>query len=142
VRVDLFHAAAAVVTYTSERLLSARYELQLNDSNSYGQSLLRHRVEVGLTTETWADIFLTAKVVVHVNRSLDSILLSGDIGTFLTIEDESRNGLILHLTRELTPAWTIEARVAFYANAFAESDVDYRRNTFYLGGVWTLTREP
>lgn len=141
-RVDLFHGGAAEITYTSERIFGARYELQLNDSNSFGQSLVRHRVEFGVTTETWADVFLTAKLIVQLNEALDPILLSGDVGTFLTIEDESRNALILHFTREVTPAWSVEARASFYTNAFADSELDYRRTTVYAGAVWALPDAP
>jgi hypothetical protein len=132
-RADLFHAAFVDVSWLGERILGARYELQVNDSNSFGQSLVRHRVELSATTETWADVFLTAKLVALASYALDPVLLSGDVGTFLTIEDESHNSLVLHVTRDLGRAVTFEARYAYYTDEFAPSAVTFQRHTLYLG---------
>ncbi len=136
-RVDISHAAGAEVTFTGERIYAARYELQLTLSNSFGQSLLRHRVELSATSETFWSVFVTARLVVQVSQFLDPLLLSRDIGV-LTIEDENRNALTLHATRDLTPHWAIEARYSFYSNEFATQELRFRRQTAYLGLVWRL----
>jgi hypothetical protein len=137
-RSDLFHDLGAEVAYTGAFIASLRYGLHLDDSNSFGQSLVRHRVELSGTIELFLDVFLNAKVVLIVNRFLDALLLAGDVGTFITIEDEARNGLILHATRDLGPRLTLEARYAFYTNPFAQAVLDYRRHTLYLGLVIRL----
>ena len=79
-----------------------------------------------------------AKLVLVVNQFLDALLLTGDVGTFITIEDEARNAAILHLTRDLSSRLTVEARYAFYANPFARASLEYRRHTLYLGLVYTF----
>jgi hypothetical protein len=135
-REDLFHAASAEVTYTRTRIFGLRYELMVNSSNSFGQSLLRHRIDLGATTELFADIFLNVKLVLQLNQFLDPVLLSGDVGTFITIEDETRNTLVVHATRELTRGLDLEARYSVYANAFATEERTYRRHTVYLGLVF------
>lgn len=135
-RADLFHDLGFEISYTRAFIAALRYALQINDSNSFGQSLVRHRVEVSGTAELFLDIFVTAKVVLVFNRYLDALLLAGDVGTFITIEDEARNGVILHATRDLSRALTLEARYAFYANPFAQAALEYRRHTFYLGLVY------
>jgi hypothetical protein len=137
-RADLFHDLGLEVSYTRAFIASLRYGLQYNDSNSFGQSLVRHRVEVSGTAELFFDIVLNAKVVLVVNQFLDALLLAGDVGTFITVEDEARNGVILHATRDLGPAVTLEARYSFYANAFAQAALEYRRHTMYLGIVYRL----
>jgi hypothetical protein len=137
-RVDLFHAAAVELTWTSTRILGARYELQIDDSNSFGQSFLRHRLDLSATTELPRDVFLTAKLVVQINRSLDPVLFTCDACTFLTVEDESRNAIILHLTRDFSDALTLEARGAFYTNAFTTDGVEYRRATLYFGAIYSF----
>ncbi len=134
-RADLFHDAAVEVTWTRAFILGLRYSLQVNDSNSFGQSLVRHRVELSGTTELFADLYLNAKVILIVNQYLDALLLGGDVGTFTTIEDEARNAVILHLTRDVSERVTLEARYAYYANPFASRELAYRRQTFYLGMV-------
>jgi len=139
-RADLFQALAVEATYTREFILAARYELQINASNSYGQSLLRHRLELTGTSELLWDIFGSAKLVLVVNQFLDALLLGGDVGTFVTIEDEARNGIILHLTRDVSRSLGLEARYAFYTNPFAQQALEYRRHTFYLGVVYSFGR--
>jgi hypothetical protein len=131
-RVDLSHEAAVELVFTGARILGARYALTVNLSNSFGQSLVRHRVELSLTTETWLGVFLTAKAVVQVNQFLDPLLLDRDIG-LLTIEDENRNSLTMHFTRELGGSFVGEARYSFYSNEFATRELLFRRQTAYAG---------
>jgi hypothetical protein len=141
-RIDFFHAGVVEVLYSGERLYGARYELHVNDSTSFGESLVRHRIELSGTSELFADLYLTARVLLQLNQFLDPALREGDTGTFITIEDESRNALFLHLTRDLGKAWTVEARYAFYANAFSEQDVAYRRHTAYAGLIYGFQTGP
>ena len=141
-RVDLFHIAAVELTYTGTRILSARYEVHVNGSTSFGESLVRHRLELSATSELVAEIFLNAKLIVQVNQFLDPLLLTGDTGTFVTIEDESRNALVLHATRDLGGAWTLEARYGLYTNPFSPSDLGYRRQTATLGAIYTFRSGP
>jgi hypothetical protein len=134
-RQDLQHQVRAEVTHTSERVWSAAYELQATDSNSFGQSLLRHRLELGVTTETWFDVFLTARAALLVITFLDPLLLARDVNsqTFLTIDDENRNALSLHLSRDMSDHWVGEARYALYTNEFATDELRFRRHLAYAG---------
>ncbi len=134
-RVDLYHAAAAEVRYTGNRIYSGRYEVQVNDSNSVGQALVRHRIEASVTTELLADIFLTATGTVQYNVFLDPLLLARDVNaqSFVSIDDENRNGLVLHATRELGSRWSAEGRYGLFSNEFATQELRFRRQTGYLG---------
>jgi hypothetical protein len=134
-RVDLVHSAAVELGYAGERLYGVRYELSATLSNSFGQSLVRHRLELTATTETWWSVFVTARLVVQVNQFLDPLLLSRDIGLY-TIEDENRNSLGLHATRDVGSSWAIEARLTLATNEFATEELRYRRATVYGGLVW------
>jgi hypothetical protein len=138
-RVDLAHDAGAEVTYTGERIYSARYQAVALLSNSFGQSLVRHRLQLSATSELWWSVFVTASVVVQLNQFVDSLLLERNTGE-LTIEDENRNAFTLHATRELGTGahWAIEARYGFYSNEFATQTLRFRRQTAYLGLVFRL----
>jgi hypothetical protein len=137
-RRDLVHAASAELVYTGDRVWTARYEAQRVDSNSYGQSLIRQRLELGLTTELYRELYLTARAALQLNTFLDPLLLARDVEsqTFVTIEDENRNWLMLHLARALGGAWSVEARYALFGNEFATEPLAFRRQTFYLGAVY------
>jgi hypothetical protein len=136
-RADLFHDAAVELTYTGAFILGARYGIQVNDSNSFGQSLVRHRVELALTTDLVADLVLNAKGILQIDQYLDALLLGGDVGTFVSVEDEAKSGVIVHVTRELGDSWLAEARYAYYASPFGSQALPYQRQTVYLGLVYS-----
>jgi hypothetical protein len=135
-RSDLFHTGSVEVSYTGERIYSGRYEFQINDSNSFGESLVRQRIELGITSELFAEVYLTAKAAILYNIFLDSLLVTPDefnSQTFVSIDDENRNSLSLHLTRKLRDKLAVEARYAIFSNEFADSELTFRRQTAYLG---------
>ena len=72
------------------------------------------------------------RAVVQYNQFLDPLLLSRDIG-LLTIEDENRNALTVHLTRDFMPALAGEARLTVYTNEFATQALEFGRETAYVG---------
>jgi hypothetical protein len=137
-RADLHHAGAAELLYTGDRIYSARYELSVTDSNSFGQSLVRQRLELGVTTELAARVFVTAKAALQLDIFLDTLLLARDVNAqdFTTIDDENRNSVSIHLARDITRAWTLEGRYALFTNEFATQESTFRRQVFYLGVVY------
>jgi len=141
-RADLHHRAELEVAWTGDRIWSAGYQIEVNDSNSYGQSLVRQRIELGLTTETWARVFLTARAALQLTSFLDPLLLARDVNaqSFITIDDDNRDSLSVNLARDITRTWTAEARYALYSNEFSE-DVSFRRQTVYLGAVYQYGRK-
>jgi hypothetical protein len=141
-RADLNHSLAAEVLYTGRRVYSARYELQVNDSNSFGESLVRQRLQLDVTTELFRDLFLTAEATVLVHIYLDPLLVARDVQalTFVSIDEENRNSLSLHLSRAFGPRWSLEGRYAIYSNEFTNQELTFRRQTAYLGVVYRTER--
>lgn len=137
-RDDLYHAAYAEVSFAGERIYAARYELQVADSNSFGQSLVRHKWELSVTSELPWGLFATARGFIRYNVFLDPLLLARDVQnqTFISIEDENRNGLVVHVARDFADSWTAEVRYSLYSNEFASRDVSFRRQTAYGGLVY------
>ena len=141
-RADLNHALAAEAIYTGTRIYSARYELQFNDSNSLAESLIRQRLRLGLTTELGRELYLTAEATVLLHVYLDPLLVERDSQTlsYLSIDEENRNSLSVHLARALGPRWAIEGRYAICSNEFTNQDLAFRRQTVYLGAVYRFDR--
>lgn len=138
-RTDLYHAIAGELIYTGDRIYSARYELGITDSNSFARSLIRQRLELGVTTELLYKFFLTAKAAVQLDIYPDSLIVAPDQVTGIedpTIDEENRNSLSLHLARDVTDSWTLEARYALYSNEFAGIGQEYQRQVVYLGAVY------
>jgi hypothetical protein len=131
-RTDLALAAGLAVTYTGTVLIDGRYDVTYDRSNSFGQSYVRHRLEVGVTSELPWNLVGTLRAVVQVSQSLDGLLFAPEVGV-LTIEDENRNALSLQLVRELTPTLGLELRSTIYRNEFATREAGFARETVYLG---------
>lgn len=141
-RADLNHSLVAEAVYTGRRIYSARYELQVNDSNSLGESLIRQRLRLGFTTELGRELYLTAEATVLLHIYLDPLLVAGDQQalTFISIDEENRNSLSMHLARALGRRWALEGRYAIYSNEFTNQELTFRRQTVYLGAVYRYER--
>ena len=138
-RADLYHALSAEVIYTGDRIYSARYELGITDSNSFARSLVRQRLELGITAELFFKVFLTAKAAIQLDIYPDSLIVAPDQVTGVedpTIDEENRNSLSLHLSRDITKSLTLEGRYALYSNEFVGIGQQYRRQVVYLGAVY------
>lgn len=137
-RADLNHTVGAELVYTGRRIYSARYELTVNDSNSFGESLVRQRLRLGITTELLHDLYLTAQGTVLFNAYLDPLLVASDeqARTFVSIDEENRNSLAVHLSRPVGGGWSLEGRYAIYSNELSNQELSFRRQTAYLGAVY------
>ncbi|HWN67181.1 MAG TPA: hypothetical protein VNM90_06050 [Haliangium sp.] len=142
-RSDLAHRGSAEAVYTGDRLYSARYQLDVVDSNSAGPyAQVRHRLELGVTSELFAGLFATAEATLQVIRYRDVLLLApgSDLPMpepgsdfFVPVDEENRNAFSLHLARDLGRVWSLEARYALYTSALAAPELDYQRQLFYVG---------
>src|SRR5438132_8670481 len=134
-RHDWFHEATIELSYLGPVLFSAGYGLQLNLSDSFGYSLLRHVFTARLAARLFWQIYGTLKAQVFYNTYLDPVLL----GTTLTlrplsIEDENRNAFIVDLERPIGKTGVaIVARYSLYTNELASSSSEFIRHLVYLG---------
>jgi hypothetical protein len=139
-RHDLHHAVSGELVISGERIYGARYELELHDSNSYGHSLLRQRLELGVTTELPWRMLVTAEGALQLDLYLDSLLLARDVHaqSFVSIDEENRNRLALHVARPVSERLTAEARYALSSNELSSRELAFRRQTLYVGAVLRL----
>ena len=142
-RRDIRQVASLGITYLGETIYTARYELQHIDSNSFGSSLLRHRGEVSFSANLPLDLLISLKGTLHYNIFLDPLLLARDVQNqdFFTLDAENRNGLIVHLAKDVRRNWTVEAKYAIYTNEFASNEIPFRRQLAYLGVLYRLENE-
>jgi hypothetical protein len=137
-RADWFHEGTLELGWLRWVLLSAAYTLQYNQSNSFGWSLLRHVITFKLGTRLFWELYLTIKGQLMVARYLDPQLLGSaaqvTTQTFVTIEDENRNAIIVDLERPIgRTGVSVEARYSFYTNELTALPVSFLRQVVYLG---------
>jgi hypothetical protein len=134
-RHDWFHETGVEVSYVGPLLFATSYGLQLNRSDSFGYSLLRHVFTARLAARLFWQIYGTLKAQVFYNSYLDPVLL----GTTLTlrplsIEDENRNAFIVDLERPIGKTGVaVVARYSLYTNELASSPVEFIRHVVYVG---------
>jgi hypothetical protein len=135
-RRDRYQRAGVALTWTGGVVATGSYQLTVNDSNSYGQSLTRHRIGAQVTVELFGRLFATAAGTLQIDEYPDGVPVFTDVQhqEFINLEDESRSSLQVLLTRALSSAWTIEARGALWRDFESTSATTFRRTLFY-GGV-------
>ncbi len=137
-RYDRYHRLGAEVTWTGQVVASVGYQLSVTDTNSYGQSLVRHRVNLSATTGLPGNFYGTALVTLQYDQYLDGLIVQKDLQnqTFTTLDDENRSSFQLRLARQLSKTFSIESRIAYWRDLGGGDDASFRRTLFYLGGVY------
>ena len=135
-RVDDFHEMGVEVTYVGVVLAGVGYAIQLDRSNSFGQSLLRHVVTLRVGYRLPWRLYASAKAQLLVSNGLDRVQLDPQVSnlTFATIEDENRNAFVLDLEREIPRlGLAVDARYSFFASQLGAQQTSFRRHVAYLG---------
>lgn len=140
-RDDWLHELGFETTYVGPLLVTLGYGMQLNTSNSFGQSLFRHIFTVKLAYRLPWQIYAAVKAQLYLTKYLDPVLLDPGINaqTFQTIDDENRNALIVDLERPVGRGLAIGARYSWFTNELAaQSTVRFERHVVYLGLTYRL----
>jgi hypothetical protein len=136
-RLDDFLTSALDVARTGRVLMGAGYGLQVNRSNSFGESVLRHVVTARFAAALPLDLYLAARIEILIARYSDQVYVAqagmDAAKPWVTIEDENRNSARVELSRNLGDRLQLIARYTFYANELSRNnDVSYRRQTALL----------
>jgi hypothetical protein len=135
-RTDSFFSLALNANRTGDALLGAGAALQLNDSNSYGESLVRLAVHLRAVVLLPWQLSLAGRAelvgsryadAVPVGQRMDSMAVS-----YVSIEEEGRSTLRLELARPLGRWAEAGVRYSLWANALGGGPVSYLRQTGLL----------
>ena len=137
-RLDRFWASHVELTRTTTFLLAAGAALHLNQSNSYGEGLVRGvfhaRTVVPLP---WA-LSLSSRADLVATHYWDKVLLVQAAqdpkpgAPLVSVEDENRSTLRIEVARPLGQGFEIGARYVIYSSFPGGGSVDYRRQTALL----------
>lgn len=138
-RRDRYGRAGVELTYAGNTVATIGYQLVVIDSNSFGQSLVRHR---GLFSGTvsFGKVYTTLLAILQIDQYLDGLILQRDLqhAEFTNIEDENRSTIQLHIARKVSDAWGVEARAAIWKNIGVSSmELSFDRVLLYAGLVYS-----
>jgi hypothetical protein len=139
-RRDRFERAAVEATWTGRQIVTVGYQLVVIDSNSFGESLVRHRAFASITSSLPGGLYGTLLGILEIDKYVDGLVVGTDIvhQDFANIEDENRSSLQARLARKLTPELAVEARAAIWRNLGTTTmDVEFHRELYTLGVVYT-----
>ncbi|MBA3502786.1 MAG: hypothetical protein M4D80_39695 [Myxococcota bacterium] len=138
-RRDRYQRAGVEVTYTSSFIGTLGYQLTVIDSNSYGQSLVRHRGTLSATTQLPKKLIGTVLATLQIDRYLDGLVVQKDLQhqEYTNLDDANRSSVQIRLARRVTEAFSLEGRVAVWRDVGGTLDTEYRRELVYFGGVYT-----
>jgi len=137
-RHDRYLRAGAELTYTGAIVAALGYQLVAIDSNSYGQSIIRHRIQASGTIGLGAKVYATLLGVLQFEQYTDGLVVQTrpDRLIFTSLDDENRSNLSVRFGRPMSGAWSIEARVAYWRNLGASQN-DFERVLVYAGAIYS-----
>lgn len=133
-RVDQALSASASWSWRGPLALAASYAFQLQGSNSYGETVLRHRLSASAGMRLPWQLFLLAQGSLGLFRYPDGVYLSGDL--LLLEDDEAQNSLSLRLARPVDEHLDLELTWAVYATQLPGSGLSYLRQVGGVGLTW------
>ena len=136
-RRDRFERVGVEATYVGKQIASVGYQLIVIDSNSYGQSLVRHRASASVTSALGGDTFGTVLAILQIDRYLDGIVV-GDINQrdFTNLQDDNVSSLQVRIAKKLSAEWSLEARGAIWRNIGSTGMSSYGRELASVGVVY------
>ena len=126
-RRDHFHVMRLGASWRGPVVLDGGYVLSLNRSNSAGQALQRHSVELTMTAPLGWGLLGSAHAELLRTTYEDPFLIDAN---FL-IDEDNRNSVVLALARPLGERWDVEARYSVFTQEFGGAS-DYRRQTLMI----------
>lgn len=126
--------ASVGYTYKGPVALSLAYAYLQTDSNSYGESVHRHRLSATAGVRLPWKWTLLAQGALGFNRYPDGVYLSPEI--ILLDDDEAQNLLSLRLVRPLNASVDLELSYAAYATGLPRNDLFYFRQVGGVGLTW------
>ncbi|MHB8873658.1 MAG: hypothetical protein ACYC8T_08230 [Myxococcaceae bacterium] len=145
IRKDQVLSGSAGYTYRGPVTLALTYSYIEQDSNSYGETVLRHRISLtGGTRLPW-DFTLLAQVVVQPTNYLEPLDLCADrrevsasCNLQLTEDEDWSNSVSVKLARPVSEHVDAELRYAFSWGELPKNGLRYRRQLGWLGLTWRL----
>jgi hypothetical protein len=129
-------SAGAGYTYRGAWAAGLTYTFQEVSSNSFGETVLRHRLSGSAGLRLPWSVMLLAQGTLGLTRYPDGIFLSPEI--ILVEEDEGQNSLSLKLARPVSEHVDVELSYALYSTSLPRNGLSYFRQVLGVGLTWRL----
>ena len=128
--------ASVGYSYKGPLALGLTYTFQDLSSNSFGETVQRHRLGGSAGVRLPWKLTLLAQGSLGLTHYPDGVFFSTDI--ILLEDDEAQNSLALKLARPLDAHLDLELSYSLYGNQLQRNDLSYFRQVGALGLTWRL----
>ncbi|HME92096.1 MAG TPA: hypothetical protein VKE49_11780, partial [Myxococcaceae bacterium] len=134
-RQDVAFLAGASYSYRGPVVFTASYVYGQASSNSFGESLYRHRINVSAAVRLPFELTLLGQAALQITRYPDGPYPTPDI---ILIEDDNHDSLSLKLLRPVSRHVDLELHYALYHDALPQNGLTYLRHVAWMGFTWRL----
>ncbi len=134
-RQDFALLAGAGYSYRGPIALTIAYSYWEAASNSFGESLYRHRLSASAALRLPFQLTLLAQAAGQISRYPHAPYPTLDI---ILIEEDNHNSLSAQLLRPLSKHLDIELHYALYHDDLPQNELTYLRQVAWMGFTWRL----
>jgi hypothetical protein len=139
-RRDRVSKLGAELTWVGRQVIGLGYQATIIDSNSFGQSLVRHKLTASATVSLPWSVYGTALATLEIDQYLDGLIVETDVTQreFQNLDDENRSSLQGRLGRAISDDWSVEGRVAFWHDLGSNiMGTAFSRSIAYVGAIYS-----
>lgn len=133
-RFDWYHVASAGWALRGPVIAGVTYSFTDDRSDAYGESFLRHRLQLLAGFSLPWELTLVASAALQFTSYPDGLYLSPQI--LLLEDDDDLDSVTVKLSRDLGKGFDVEARVGYYRNDLFQNGLAYERAVAYVGACW------
>jgi hypothetical protein len=130
-RTDSFFVVGASYSYKGPFVLNVGYSYLDSTSNSFGETLRRHRLTATVGVRLPWKLMLMASGALQLANYPEGIYSAAEIP--LVEDDENASSVTLKLVRPIDDRLDVDLRAALYGNNFPTEGYIYRRGLVQLG---------
>lgn len=137
-RRDMNHQASLSLDYLGGAAARLFYTVEINRSNSFGESYIRHAIGMQFTSPLVLGVFMTARLVIQLSNFDDPLFSQLAQQASVNIDVENRSRLLLHFGRDISRRWALSLRYELYLNESGTNDLGgtlpgFLRQTIFFG---------
>ena len=130
-RKDVLHEPAVFLQYSRWLLVDFSYLMQINESNSYGDSYYNHRFSLSLSKTLFKGTNLHLFGITQFRDSYESVLIPHSYS--IEEDDENYNSVAAKISQKFTDYLSMEFGYSRYWTSYSSRDLNFVKNLYSLG---------
>ena len=135
-RRDVLHEPSVYFRMVRWLLVDVSYLLQINQSNSYGDSYYNHRFSLGLAKNLFKNTNVHVIGVAQIRDSYQEVLIPHSYS--IEEDDENYNSVRAKVSHKFTDWFSLEVGYSRYWTTYSSRDLNFIKNNYSIGAGFTF----